>query len=227
MAIDLKEHWPVLAAGALVVGGAVWASRARAQQAVETTVVQPQPVDVGSIVAAQASIAQSRLQAGTQLGMGLLSAFQRREELAVERELSLAQIASQQAIAQAQIAAELQSAQLAAQVQSQMIEAQTQAQLAQLALQERIAQMQADIQLKALEAELERRRAELQAQLEAQRAQAAAQQQQAFWGFLGMLLPLIFLSRERTQAAAAVRAYTSGGLRAQLRVTRELLGAVA
>ncbi len=187
MAVDLREHWPIVAAGALVVGGAVWASRTRAQQAVETTVVQPQPIDVGSIVAAQASVEQARLQAGTQLAGAFLGALQHREELRVQERLTLAQLAAQ----------------------------------------ERIARIQAEAQARALQMEMELRRAEIQAQLEAQRAHAAAQQQASFFGFLGMLLPFLFLSRERTQAAAATRAYTSGGMRAQLRTTRELLRAVA
>ncbi len=123
---DWEEYAPLAVAGGVLVVGVVWALRSRPETRTEAVVAQPQPVDVGAIVGAQASLAQARIAAGTQLVSEYLQTLLGREQLASMEKVRLQELATQERIAalqaeaaKAQINAQLQAAQAQAAAQQQ------------------------------------------------------------------------------------------------------------
>jgi hypothetical protein len=200
MAIDWERDWPIAAAAGLVVVGAIWASRARAETVQRMVTLQPQPVDVAGTVQAQVAAQQARYQAATQLAGQYVQGV-----IALEESKLQAQVALEQSRLQAQAAME------------------------QARLQAQLAQQQLQTQLRIAELQAEAARAQAEAQARAVQAQAAAQQQSAFWTGLFGFLPVLFslFSRQRTEQAAVRRRVLSRPIRAQLASTRALLEAVA
>lgn len=121
-----EEYAPLAVAGGVLAVGVVWALRSKPETRTEAVTVQPQPVDVGAIVGAQASLAQARLAAGTQLASEYMQALLSLEQTKIQARLAEKQLEVQERIAalqaeaaKAQVAAQLEAARAQAQAQQQ------------------------------------------------------------------------------------------------------------
>lgn len=121
-----EEYAPLAVAGGVLAVGVVWALRSRPETRTEAVIAQPQPVDVGAIVGAQASLAQARLAAGTQLASEYMQTLLGLEQSRLQARLAEKQLETQERIAaiqaeaaKAQIAAQLEAARAQAAAQQQ------------------------------------------------------------------------------------------------------------
>lgn len=121
-----EEYAPLAVAGGVLAVGVVWAIRSRPETRTEAVIAQPQQVDVGAIVGAQASLAQARLAAGTQLASEYMQTLLGLEQSKLQAKLAEKQLETQERIAaiqaeaaKAQIAAQLEAARAQAAAQQQ------------------------------------------------------------------------------------------------------------
>jgi len=133
---DWEEYAPLAVAGGVLVVGVVWALRSRPETRTEAVIAQPQPVDVGAIVGAQASLAQARIAAGTQLVSEYLQTLLGREQAQLQAQLAAAQLASMEKVRLQELATQERIAALQAEAAKAQINAQLQAAQAQAAAQQ-------------------------------------------------------------------------------------------
>jgi len=220
VAFELKRDWPVVAAGAVALGGLVWAARSTRTGTVQSyQVVQPGAAGPDrELLAMQVSLEQTRMQTQAQLLGGLLGALVEREQAQAQLTLGIAQTQAALAAAQAQAAAQVAAAQAEAQAMAAL--AQTQVQVAQIQAQAEIEAAKAQAAAAQAQSQAQAQAAQAQAQAAAQAAQAQAQAQTVGAIVSGLALIFALFSPERTEQARLRRLYTSRGVLAQARAGR-------
>ena len=133
---DWEEYAPLAVAGLVLGAGVIWAVRSRPETRTEAVIAQPQPIDVGAIVGAQASLAQARLAAGTQIASEYMQTILAREQAQLQARIAAQQLAATERLRLEELRTQERIAQIQAEAAKAQIQAQLQAAQAQAAAQQ-------------------------------------------------------------------------------------------